>query len=164
MSPNLVVFWVLNLPAILNYRTSRCGVDTCLEVRPAFLEVHPLGVRISTIAICQKIKVASLNRQVVRNHRQLHCMLNNLVKLTTEKHQHQHYWHFVRKINEWPAKSPHKGPVMWETLSCPDDILRFISCSQVFISIYLYISIYIYIYLYLYIYVYQWTHCGHLVT
>ena len=48
--------------------------------------------------------------------------------IQVSKHQSQWKHHritgpFVRVIHRWPVDSPHKGLVLWKTLSCPDIVM-----------------------------------------
>ena len=51
-----------------------------------------------------------------------HCLFNTLFILATRNTKGLHYWPFVRGIHWWPVESPHKGPVIWKALPCPNII------------------------------------------
>ena len=68
-------------------------------------------------------------RDVVLNHRRLHCLLNCLFMPRSRKHQSSPLLAFVRGIHRWPGNPLHKGPVTRKTFPFDDVIIHPISTS-----------------------------------
>ena len=68
-------------------------------------------------------------RDVVSNHRRLHCLLNYGSGADQRKHYCSASLAFLWEIHKWPVDSPHKGPVTRNLFLFDDVIIRTI-CHQ----------------------------------